>query len=249
LQVITISPFYILQNDCAHDIEVREHGDQLWHRCASNSYIGIWPVQRTKRKTMCVRYVGQEEHSLYFPFTETFEDFCHIPNSYLGLHASVACGESSSVIKIEPFAEGMAPAILMNATKIPVRFQQSKAVGGGEDSWDMLRPGELRAFTWPDVESHQERLLEWDSGQMRKTDALVRNDFGSYMPAKTGAQHYWVSFLNGRQRVLLFTTDLAVMTTAYEAYEVERMNMQTELNIHGVGISLVNNLSGMEVGW
>lgn len=29
---------------------------------------------------MCVRYLGQKENSVYFPFTETFESFCKIKN-------------------------------------------------------------------------------------------------------------------------------------------------------------------------
>lgn len=56
-----------------------------------------------------------------------------------------------------------------------------------------------------------------------------------------------VSFLNGRQRVLLFTDDLAVMTMAHEAYEVERITQQIEFALHGIGISLVNNLKAEEV--
>lgn len=58
-----------------------------------------------------------------------------------------------------------------------------------------------------------------------------------------------VSFLNGRQRVYLFTDDLAVMTTAHEAYEVERPTLSLEMSLQGIGISVVDNFKTEEIAY
>lgn len=141
----------------------------------------------------------------------------------------MACSvaDSSSVIHIEPFLLGMAPAILMNDTKIPIIFRQV----GNQRSFELL-PGQMKAFTWSSFAlgmsfkslkfslKFLERKLEWLSGDYISQNELVRNDYGSYLPSKDSSYLYWVSFFNDRQRILLFTTDISVMTTAYQAYEV-----------------------------
>lgn len=58
---------------------------------------------------------------------------------------------------------------------------------------------------------------------------------------------YWVSFLSGRQRILLFTEDLAIATTASKPYELERIDQQFTVSLQSVNISLINNLVGREI--
>ncbi|VDK58665.1 unnamed protein product [Gongylonema pulchrum] len=151
--------------------------------------------------------------------------------------------ESSSVIKFETFEPGMAPAIIMNATDKPVEFSQK-----GARSKTTLGPWESCAFTWTDVT--RDRELEWKSGDANYSDPLIRNTFEDYKPVKSSDTHYyWVSFLNGRQRVYLFTNDLAVMTTAHEAYEVERATLSLEMSLQGIGVSVVDNFKTEEIAY
>jgi vacuolar protein sorting-associated protein 13A/C len=73
------------------------------------------------------------------------------------------------------------------------------------------------------------------------------DNLASYAPVNDRSYYYWASFLNGRQRTVLFTRDLSVATIAKEAYEVERMEQQVELSLRGIGLSLVNNAIGQEI--
>lgn len=144
-------------------------------------------------------------------------------------------------MRIEPFSPGMAPVVLINATKCPVKFRQIESNDKNRSSemrfsQNVLLPEQMRAFTWEDVTCTSkyppiiiilnilliisDRKLEWNSGEHITITDLLRNEFGNYLPNKNGQHHFWVSFLNGRQRILLFTDDIALMTTAYEAYEV-----------------------------
>ena len=50
--------------------------------------------------------------------------------------------------------------------------------------------------------------------------ANVKDAFGEFRDA-AGNQLYWVSFLDGMQRVLLFTEDIAIMTMAQQVRVVK----------------------------
>uniref|UniRef100_A0A915Q109 Vacuolar protein sorting-associated protein 13A n=1 Tax=Setaria digitata TaxID=48799 RepID=A0A915Q109_9BILA len=242
-KVITFLPFYLLHNESKFPLEVREFGAQAWIPVAPQTCIGFWPSQNENRKYAVVRYSDTIEESILFPITETFEGFCHIDNDYLGVYVTVAVSESSSLVKFESFEPGMAPAIIMNATKKPVEFSQK-----GARLKKTLGPWESCAFTWIDV--IRDRELEWKSGDASGSDDLIRNTFEDYKISKSDSTHYyWVSFLNGRQRVYLFTDDLAVMTTAHEAYEIELPTLSIEMSLQGIGISIVDNFKTEEIAY
>ncbi|CDW52391.1 Vacuolar protein sorting associated protein 13A [Trichuris trichiura] len=60
---------------------------------------------------------------------------------------------------------------------------------------------------------------------------------------------YCISFLNGRQRTILFTDDLAVCTNARQIYELEAADSEILVSLHGVGLSLMNDSIGKEVAY
>lgn len=57
----------------------------------------------------------------------------------------------------------------------------------------------------------------------------------------------WVSFLNGLQRVLLFTqcTDIAAKSETSNA--LQSITQSVEVKIHGIGLSLINNETGVDI--
>ncbi|VIO96842.1 Uncharacterized protein BM_BM5678 [Brugia malayi] len=242
-RVITFLPFYLLHNHSRFPFEIREFGTQNWILVTSQACIGFWPSQKESRKYVVARYGGTVEESILFPITESFEGFCKIDNDYLGVYVTITICESSSIIKLESFEPGMAPAIIMNATKKSVDFGQK-----GTQSKKTLGPWESCAFTWTDV--IHDRELEWKSGDASHSDDLIRNTFEDYRPSNSDCtRYYWVSFLNGRQRVYLFTDDLAVMTTAHEAYEIELPTFSVEISLQGIGISIVDNFKTEEIAY
>jgi len=63
------------------------------------------------------------------------------------------------------------------------------------------------------------------------------------------AQVHWVSFLDGRQRVLLFTEDVAVVTKARQAEELEQFQQEVKVSLQSLGLSLVNNANRQEIAY
>lgn len=64
---------------------------------------------------------------------------------------------------------------------------------------------------------------------------------------ETDEEMFYVSFLNGIQRILLFTTNLKIAEDCELSGDFEAIDREIILNIHGVGLSLVNNISRMEL--
>lgn len=68
-------------------------------------------------------------------------------------------------------------------------------------------------------------------------------------PYDANIQIHWVSFLDGRQRVLLFTDDVALVSKALQAEEMEQADLEVALSLHSLGLSLVNNENKQEVSY
>lgn len=51
---------------------------------------------------------------------------------------------------------------------------------------------------------------------------------------------YWVSFLDGMQRVLLFTANPEVARDAQAAADLEPVATEVSFSLHGLGLSLVS---------
>lgn len=62
-----------------------------------------------------------------------------------------------------------------------------------------------------------------------------------------GTKVYWVSFLDGLQRILMFTTDANIAEECQASSKLEIINREILISIHSLGLSLVNNDISMEL--
>lgn len=76
----------------------------------------------------------------------------------------------------------------------------------------------------------------------------IQDECGQF-PYNANTQIHWVSFLDGRQRVLLFTDDVALVSKALQAEELEQPDQEIILSIHSLGLSLVNNENKKEISY
>ncbi|KAF4017408.1 hypothetical protein G4228_008862 [Cervus hanglu yarkandensis] len=85
-----------------------------------------------------------------------------------------------------------------------------------------------------------------DNGTLLSLEDL--DECGQF-PYDANIQIHWVSFLDGRQRVLLFTDDVALVSKARQAEEMEQANHEITFSLHSLGLSLVNNETKQEVSY
>lgn len=62
-----------------------------------------------------------------------------------------------------------------------------------------------------------------------------------------GIKVYWISFLDGIQRILMFTTDAGIAEECQASSKLEIINREILVSIHSLGLSLVNNDICMEL--
>lgn len=95
-------------------------------------------------------------------------------------------------------------------------------------------------FTWKDPIGP--RVLRWSAVAAEKkpqgTDKLFGDGCGTFFVE--GRTYYWISFLDGLQRVLLFTADMELTTYLQAARENEVATAEYIIMLHGIGISLVS---------
>ncbi|EYC32490.1 hypothetical protein Y032_0003g1609 [Ancylostoma ceylanicum] len=239
-KIVTFCPFYLVSNLGKWDMQVREEGQSTWTDVPAEKCVGIWPQQRSKRKFLCARYAGQQQESLLFPFTENFETLCHIDNDNVGVEVCVSTSESSVAIHLTPFQPGMAPVCIMNNLNIPINFGQKG------HTMQTVATNEMVYFTWDNVT--EERTMQFTVGDFKGEDKLDQNKLDELkLDANVRKFAYTANFLIGQQRVMLFTRDLDIARTAYGSWETDTVDMQAELALQGVGLSIVDNNVGKEL--
>lgn len=77
---------------------------------------------------------------------------------------------------------------------------------------------------------------------------FLQDDVGQF-PFDGQSHVHWVSFLDGRQRVLLFTEDTAVVTKARQSEELEQFQQELKVSLQNLGLSLVDNSSRQEISY
>ncbi|CAI4228502.1 unnamed protein product [Auanema sp. JU1783] len=240
-KIVTFAPFYLVSNLGKFPMEVREENQDNWTSIPAQKCVGIWPVVRSMKKLFAARFESQTEESLLFPITENIETLCEINNDNVGVNVSVATSESSVAIHLSPFTNGMAPVCIMNNLDTPLKFGQKN------HKKRSLEKNEMTYFTWSSI--IDTRLIEFECGvDWKGEDALETNKF---MQVQLDSQIrrfvYMTSFLIGRQRTILFTTDLDKAKNSVGSWETDTLDLTAEITLHGIGLSLVDNVVGREI--
>ncbi|CAL1260766.1 unnamed protein product [Larinioides sclopetarius] len=252
-KMIIFTPYYLLVNNCDKEIEVMEiNSSEEWIKIPSNEGLSadssaetaencsrFWPKD-TNKAQMVARYVGESQQTLPFSFKEVHRTLMSLKTKDGGIMVDCQIVQSSVIITFEDYVEGHAAAHLVNNLEnIPLIFHQSNVT-------DEIRldPGSSILFAWQNP--LEKRILCWQCEETCGEHDLVKDGIGE-ITLKENFKAYWVSFLDGMQRVLMFTSDLALATAAQEAGELEQIEQEITVSLQGVGISLVNNDTKAEV--
>uniref|UniRef100_A0A673YFJ4 Vacuolar protein sorting 13 homolog C n=1 Tax=Salmo trutta TaxID=8032 RepID=A0A673YFJ4_SALTR len=251
-KMVTMSPFFTLVNKSSYELEVgevqTEEGsvNRKWHYISSTECLPLWPELITGK--LCVRVVGSDSKSKSFFFNK--QDNGTLLGSALSDNLLSFCvivdvniSDNSTVISFTDYYDGAAPALIVNHTPwVTITYRQS-----GSTESRALNPGEAQRFAWDNpagVRKLSWKCQEHSSGELD----LVKDECGQF--AYDGlSQVHWVSFLDGRQRVLLFTEDVAVVTKARQAEELEQFQQEVNVSLQNLGLSFINNDNRQEIAY
>ncbi|XP_069851362.1 intermembrane lipid transfer protein VPS13C isoform X3 [Dipodomys merriami] len=246
-RIVTLTPFCTIANKSSLELEVGEIAPDgsiptnKWSYVASSECLPFWPENLSGK--LCVRVVGCEGSSK--PFFYNRQDngtLLSLEDLNGGILVDVNIAEHSTVITFSDYHEGSAPALIINHTPWAIlTYKQS----GTQEEVD-LPPRKARLFAWADPTGP--RKLTWRYSANLGEHDLLKDECGQF-PYDANSQIHWVSFLDGRQRVLLFTDDVALVSKALQAEEMEQANHEITFSLHSLGLSLVNNDNKQEVSY
>nr|XP_055175680.1 intermembrane lipid transfer protein VPS13C [Nyctereutes procyonoides] len=246
-RIVTLTPFCTIANKSSLELEVGEIASDgsmpthKWNYIASSECLPFWPENLSGK--LCVRVVGCEGSSR--PFFYNRQDngtLLSLEELNGGILVDVNIAEHSTVITFSDYHEGSAPALVINHTSQDVvTYKQS-----GSQEEVHLVPGEARLFAWADPTGTKK--LTWTYAANTGEHSLLKDECGQF-PYDANTQIHWVSFLDGRQRVLLFTDDVALVSKALQAEEMEQADHEITFSLHSLGLSLINNENKQEVSY
>ncbi|RZB70333.1 DUF1162 domain containing protein [Asbolus verrucosus] len=159
---------------------------------------------------------------------------------YGGINVDIQISEGAIYISLAPYDVGTAPALIINHTKDTMNFWEKESV-----QIRKLASHHCMLYTWENPSGP--RILVWEGGHKKEYHNDLRKDGVDDYSVGENYNIYWVSFLDGMQRILLFTQDKFVAQNAQSANLLEILQHDITVSIHGVGLSLVNNITRQEI--
>ena len=169
-------------------------------------------------------------------------------NRFGGMHVDVRTSVSETLLTISSYKRGLAPVQLINHTKHQMIQYGEKGQGriflaflaifdhfssANNGMW-FLAPGESSYYTW--INPKGDRTLVWaaDAGKAHhENENSLQTDGEDVIELGHNKYLAWVSFLDGMQRVLLFTDDPGLCyNLAHTTGEHERIAQVSCLDIY-----------------
>lgn len=161
-----------------------------------------------------------------FKFTHGLKLIEFFAFQYGGINVDVRVSEGGVYITFTAYHPGDAPALVINHTDQAVRFWEK-----GNVNERILKPYEKMLYTWQDPAGERKILWTGDDDEAVEND-LRRDGIGKPITSAGGDKSlYWVSFLDGTQRVLLFTNVENIAVEANSANRLDKVCVQ-QMHIH-----------------
>ena len=195
-KIVIIKSFYNVINSSLRNIEVSEDNDE-WLKINSLTKNSFWP-KLSSNPILRIRKEGSLIGSKAFSLKESTSYLVLADDIYFNVF--VESNENEIVIKIDDYFDGAAPAKIINSLSgCTVKYGQINA-------GMVLPPNQSVLFTWKDPLKDRQFVYKINDSQEQPAsldqDGAVRVE-GHY----NNNDVYLISFLDGKQRVLLFTFD------------------------------------------
>ncbi|KAI4501433.1 hypothetical protein M0802_003310 [Mischocyttarus mexicanus] len=240
---ITFTPYYVLINNSDFLIECQESdrpADPLIV-VSPGECSAFWPRSEHEVKTLKAKAAGYPEKTAAFIYTDSHTTLLKLDNKYGGINVDIQINEGGIYISMSGYSPGNAPALIINHTHHSINFWEK-----GSINIRCIQSFNRMFYTWENPAGS--RKLMWEDNNKKEIEDDLRKDtLGAFQIPDTEEEIYYVSFLNGTQRILLFTTNLKIAEDCQLVGDLEPIEQEIILNIHGVGFSLVNNITKSEL--
>ncbi|KYM79406.1 Vacuolar protein sorting-associated protein 13A, partial [Atta colombica] len=156
-----------------------------------------------------------------------------LDNKHEGINVDIQINEGGVYISMS--VPRNAPAMIINNTPHTINLWEK-----GSLNVRSIQSYNRMFYTWENPA--ESRKLMWEDNIDKEIENNLRKDnLGTFQLSEMDEKLFYVFFLDGTQRVLLFTTNLKIAEDYQLAGDLEIIDQEITLNIHGIGFSLVNN--------
>ncbi|XP_063769904.1 intermembrane lipid transfer protein VPS13A [Pseudophryne corroboree] len=240
-RIVTFTPFFMITNRSIYKVDVIEEGTERVVVVGSGQCVPFWPENSNSKLLINVNGCQIPPKKIHFNKQENCT-LLHLGDKLGGILVDITPRDHSTVINFSDYLPGSAPFLIINDTKSEtIEFYQSSVNGEKEN----LPPGKAKLYAWEDPTSQRE--LSWICGTS-KGSVTQTQDRVEYL-TMDNCIVYLVSFLEGLQRIVLFTEDENVFQVTYDSEKAEAAEQEFTISLSNLGISLVNNYSKQEVSY
>ena len=161
--------------------------------------IPYWPQHGAKE--VIAKIKNTKEWSRPFTLQTVHSTLLMLNNKYGGLYVDVRTSASETLLTISSYKRGQAPVQLINQT-------QNQMIQYGEKGSKkelFLAPNHSAFYTW--INPQGDRTFIWGHDESKEYENPLMTDDQGWIDLGPNQYLAWVSFLDGMQRVLLFTDD------------------------------------------
>jgi vacuolar protein sorting-associated protein 13A/C len=206
---VIFTPRYYLVNQCTFQVSVKEEQkpDHIV-KVSPNACIPFWPESMVPHLLAIIQTDDYWNETKAFKYDSVRHSLLQLRGKVGGLHVDIHFSEAKTVITFSEFIPGQAPALLVNGTNdCPLEVSEQ-----GMDEIFMLLPRMCQMFTWKNPLGS--RVLNWSAvaadRKPQGSDKLFGDGCGTFN--SNGKPYFWISFLDGLQRVILFSSDVELTT-------------------------------------
>jgi len=239
---ITFTPYYILINNADFLIECQENDgriDDELIKVPPGECVPLWP--RSEHKTLKAKVADLPEKTPAFTYNESQMTLLKLNNKYGGINIDIQISEGGIYISMSAYSPGDALALIINHTQYTIDLWEK-----GSINVKSLQSHNKMFYAWENPTGPRKLIWE-DSNGKEIGDTLHKDNLGIFQLPDINQELYYVSFLVGMQRVLLFTANLKIAEDCQLAGDLEAIDQEITFNIHGIGFSLVNNITNSEL--
>lgn len=230
-KLVTFSPFYTIINRTGTEVDISDNGSR-WAKVPPVTRTSFWPHE-TKEGVFYIRTkdvsCGVNRVSSGISFQVSNSSLVALGDLLFNVLVDVA--DSGITIQLSDYDEGSCPVQIFNQTSLPIQYGQH-----GVGNMKQLYPGYSVYYLWDRLSD--EKMLSWKLQDKDVVSHTINEDSWAATPDK---KFSWVSFLDGRQRVLLISEDIELTTSALQTNELTKPKVEVEMSLKGMGLSVVND--------
>eukprot|EP00794_Sanderia_malayensis_P015967 gene15967-17573_t len=233
-KIVTLTPLHMLSNHTKHAISLAEADSKVaeFHNINPGESVPFWPTNLPP-KNLYINVNGVQSNR--FDPVPVTTMLLKMLSEIGGICVNFQVKDAASILSFSSYFEGSAPVRIENYCPniSMVSYKQSES-----EKTYVLCYGQAILYTWDEpMKSHSLTCGFIEPKSSTDVIPLEKNGFGRMSANDTTV--YWVSFLDGLQRVLLFTEDFKL---AYKASQEQtlRPTMEVAVYLRSIGLSLVD---------